>query len=154
MINNDVLRSIRYILNISDQKMIEIFALAGVTATSEEMKSMLESEDAPNFMYCEDKPMALFLDGVIYLKRGKDNSRPPLPLDLPVTNNLILKKLRVAFELKEDDIHTLLESADCKLGRSELSAFMRKKDHPNYRDCGDQVLRYFLKGLSLKYRRS
>ncbi len=152
MINNDVLRSIRYILNVSDHKLIEIIALSGGTVTLPDIIRMQKPEEDRDAIFCEHEIMAHFLDGLIYFKRGKDESKPPMPFELPVTNNTILKKLRVAFELKEDDIHALIESANFKIGRPELSAFMRKKDHPNYRNCGDQVLRYFLKGLSLKFR--
>lgn len=152
MINNDVLRSIRYIINVSDQKLIEIIALSGGTVTLPTIVKMQKPEKDPTAIFCEDEIMAHFLDGLIYFKRGKDESKPPMPFELPITNNTILKKLRVAFELKEDDILKLIESANYKITKPELSAFMRKKDHPNYRKCGDQVLRYFLKGLSLKLR--
>lgn len=147
MINNDVLRSLRYILNVNDQKIVEIIASSGGVTTIESIKSFLLSDENPKYSPCDDTTMAHFLDGLIYFKRGKDDSKPAMPFEFPITNNLILKKLRVAFELKEDDIHQILESAEWKMGRSELSAFMRKKDHPNYRECGDQVLRYFLRGL-------
>lgn len=152
MINNDVLRSLRYILNINDQKLVGIFALSGATVPQADMKNILAQDNEPNYIECSDQLLAHFLDGLIYFKRGKDESKPAMPFELPITNNLILKKLRVAFELKEDDIHDILKSTDCVIGRAELSAFMRKKDHPNYRECGDQIMRYFLKGLKLRIR--
>ncbi|MCY1250703.1 hypothetical protein D9M72_643630 [compost metagenome] len=85
-------------------------------------------------------------------KRGKDDSRPALPVELPVTNNIIMKKLRVAFELKEDDLHAILKAADFPVSKPELSALFRKVGHNNYRPCGDQLLRNFLKGLTLRVR--
>ncbi|MNY50207.1 hypothetical protein D3C86_1856970 [compost metagenome] len=96
--------------------------------------------------------MAYFLDGLVYFKRGKDENRPALPIELPMTNNIILKKLRVAFELKEDDILDIFSDAGFRVGRAELSAFFRRKGHFNYRECGDQMLRNFLKGLTLRLR--
>lgn len=152
MINNDVLRSLRHSLKINDQKIVEIIALASGVTTAKEIHQILLEEEHPDYLICDDKLMAYFLDGLIYFKRGKDESRPPLPFELPITNNIILKKLRVAFELKEEDILEILKSTNHELGRSELSALMRKKDHPNYRACGDQILRYFLKGLSMRLR--
>ena len=71
---------------------------------------------------------------------------------LPVTNNIILKKLRVAFELKEDDLHAILKAADFVVSKPELSALFRARDHKHYQDCGDQILRNFLIGLTAKYR--
>ncbi|MFK0999882.1 DUF1456 family protein, partial [Pseudomonas aeruginosa] len=78
---------------------------------------------------------------------------PPLPpLELPLSNNMILKKLRVAFELKEEDLHAILASVDFPVSKPELSALFRKPGHSNYRTCGDQLLRNFLKGLTLRVR--
>ncbi|MCK6593908.1 MAG: DUF1456 family protein [Bacteriovoracaceae bacterium] len=152
MITNDYLRSIRYLLNINEAKMIEIIQLSGKTITPVEMISFLKSEDEEGFVQCDDDTMAHFLDGLVFYKRGKDDSRPRAPFELPVTNNVVLKKLKVAFQLKEEDLHDILEAAGFKFGRSELSAFFRKKDHPNYRECGDQFLRNFFKGLNLKFQ--
>lgn len=154
MKNNDVLRSIRYILNISERKITEILALSGLQVPLSEVEDILKDEEAIGYLECDDELMAHFLDGLIYFKRGRDESRPDLPLEIPISNNLVLKKLRVAFQLKEEDMHELLRKADYPLGRSELSALLRKKDHPNYRACGDQVLRYFLKGLKVDQRGS
>lgn len=148
MVNNDVLRSLRYSLNVPDKKLVEILALADCKVSLATIQNYLKKDDEEGYEVCDDETMAHFLDGLIYFKRGKDESRPRPPLELPMTNNLILKKLRVAFQLKEEDMHKVLEKANYPIGRSELSAFLRKKDHINYRNCGDQVLRYFLKGLN------
>ncbi len=152
MVNNDVLRSVRYMLNINDQKIIAISQLADFKISLTQVQAYLLKDDEPNYLPCDDEFMAHFLDGLIYFKRGRDPNRPAVPMELPVTNNTVLKKLRVAFELKEETMHQLIETGGYRVGRSELSAFLRKKDHPNYRPCGDQVLRYFLKGLTLRLR--
>jgi len=67
-------------------------------------------------------------------------------------NNEILKKLRVALELRDDDIIEILRLADFTITKSELSALFRKEDHPNYKNCGDQIMRNFLRGLII-YKR-
>jgi uncharacterized protein YehS (DUF1456 family) len=69
-----------------------------------------------------------------------------------LTNNDILKKLRIALELKDEDIIHILKLADFTVSKSELSALFRKDDHPNYVACGDQLLRNFLQGLII-YKR-
>jgi uncharacterized protein YehS (DUF1456 family) len=69
-----------------------------------------------------------------------------------MTNNDILKKLRVALELKDDDIIEILKLSDFAVTKSELGAIFRKEDHPNYMPCGDQLLRNFLNGLII-YKR-
>lgn len=150
MLNNDVLRSLRYTLKASDAQMAEIAALGGCTVDEAEVRAWLSREDEDGYQGCPDEAMARFLDGLIYFKRGKDESRPAPPLELPVSNNQILKKLRVAFELRDEDLQAILHAADLQLSKSELGALFRKPGHSNYRACGDQLLRNFLKGLSLR----
>jgi len=69
-----------------------------------------------------------------------------------MTNNDILKKLRVALHLRDDQIVEILKLVDFEISKSELGAFFRKEDHPNYQECGDQVLRNFLNGLIIHMR--
>ena len=69
-----------------------------------------------------------------------------------MTNNDIFKKLRVALKLKDDDILGILNLVDFKISKSELGAIFRKDDHPNYKECGDQLLRNFLNGLIIYMR--
>ncbi len=152
MISNDYLRSIRFMLDVNDSKLAEIILLSGEQVEPDLMKAFLRVEEDEGFIRCPDETVARFLDGLVILKRGKDDTRAPLPLEIPVTNNVVLKKLKVAFSLKEEDLHEILDLAGFKIGRSEVSAFLRKKGHINYRECGDQFLRNFLKGLSIRLR--
>ena len=69
-----------------------------------------------------------------------------------MTNNDIFKKLRVAHKLRDDDIVKILTLVDFRISKSELNAFFRREDHPNYMECGDQVLRNFLNGLIIHLR--
>lgn len=152
MLNNDVLRSLRYLLDANDAQMAEIVQLSGRATSAAEVAAVLKKDDEAGFAECSDELMAHFLDGLVTFKRGKDDSRPAQPFELPVTNNMVLKKLRVAFELKEDDMHAIMQSVDCPVSKPEMSALFRKFGHSNYRTCGDQFLRNFLKGLSLRER--
>jgi uncharacterized protein YehS (DUF1456 family) len=152
MLNNDVLRSLRYTLDVNDAQLAEIIRLSGKEVGPETLDALLKKEDEEGFVACDDELMAHFLDGLVYFKRGKDDSRPAQPFELPMTNNMVLKKLRVAFELKEDDMHAIMQSVDCPVSKPEMSALFRKFGHSNYRTCGDQFLRNFLKGLTLRVR--
>lgn len=69
-----------------------------------------------------------------------------------MNNNDILKKLRVALHLRDDDIIKILSLVGFQISASELGALFRKEDHPNYRECGDQILRNFLNGLIIHLR--
>ena len=147
MTHNDVLRSLRYLLNVSDAALADIIRLGDGEASTADVLAFLKKEDEDGYRACGDQVMARFLNGLVTYKRGKDESRPPQPVELPVTNNTVLKKLRVAFELKDGDIIALLQRNGLSVSKTELSAFFRRPDHRNYRECGDQLLRYLLKGL-------
>ena len=95
------------------------------------------------------------LDGLIIKNRGRQESKPgqqapPKPDKL--TNNVILKKLRIALELRDTDILEILDLAKFQISKSELGALFRRPGHKNYKECGNQFLRNFLIGLALKYR--
>ena len=152
MINNDVLRSVRYMLDLGDVHVAEIIKLADYDVAKEDITAFLKKEDEEGFQECSNEVLAHFLDGLIIHRRGKSEN-PPAPAEkVRVNNNMILKKLRVAFELKEEDMHKLMEAAEFKVSRPELNALFRKEGHKNYRACGDQFLRNFLKGLTLCIR--
>lgn len=152
MLNNYVLRSVRYMLDLSDAKMAEITGLAGLTVTKAQMSDWLKKEDEADYQLCDDNVTGHFLNGLIIFRRGKDESRPVPAVDARLTNNIILKKLRVAFELKDTDMADIFQRADFRVSKPEISALFRNPDHKNYRDCGDQLLRYYLKGLTSRIR--
>lgn len=151
MNHNDVLRSVRYILDANDARVAEIVKLGGGEASADDARAFLREADAPDARPIDDRTMAQFLDGVIYALRGRDESRPAPPPER-VTNNVVLKKLRVAFSLQEADLLAIFAAAECAVTKPELSAFLRKPDNKHFRPCGDQYLRYFLKGLALRVR--
>jgi uncharacterized protein YehS (DUF1456 family) len=113
---------------------------------------LLKKDDEEGFQPCSDEVLGHFLAGLVLHKRGRDESRPPLPVEKRLTNNIILKKLRVAFELRDDDMHEILRAADLPMTKAELSALFRSPEHKNYRACGDQLLRNFLRGLTQRLR--
>jgi len=151
MDNNNVLQRLRYTFDLSDDQMIEIFGLAEVEVTRAEISDWLKKEDDPEFKKLHDKPLATFLNGFISLKRGKKEGETPKP-EKKLTNNLILRKLKIALNLQSEDILAILELSNFKLSKHELSAFFRKPSQNQYRVCKDQVLRNFLMGLQLKHR--
>ncbi len=157
MTNNDILRRLRYILNIKDTKIKKILSLVNYHVPLPRIVSWLKKEDHEDFTECSDKDLTAFLDGLIIEKRGKkedaNSSKTQAPAQTPIrlNNNLVFLKLKIAFNLKSDDVLELLSMANYKISSSELSAFFRKKTHRHYRECKDQIMRKFLKGLQLKY---
>lgn len=153
MINNDVLRRLRYTFNLSDHQMVSLFALVDIVIEQKKVTSWLKRDEDPDFIECKDNELAQFLNGFICFKRGKQEGVSVIH-EKKLTNNIILKKMSIALNLKSDDILGMMELAQMPMSKHELSAFFRKVDHPNYRECKDQVLRNFLKGLQMKYRDS
>jgi uncharacterized protein YehS (DUF1456 family) len=154
MINNDVLRSIRYMLDLSDGKVVEIARLAdpGFELAKEDVHAFLLRDDDPGYLDCRDAVLAHFLDGLIVHLRGRDERLPPRPVEPRISNNVVLKKLRVAFELRDADLHQVFADAGFPVSKPELSALFRLPGHKNFRRAGDQLLRNFLKGLTLRVR--
>ena len=154
MLHNDTLRAIRYMLDLGDAKVVEIVKLAdpAYLLEKEDVQAMLLREDDPSYQTCSNTMLARFLDGLVIFRRGRDEGRPPRPPEKRITNNIVLKKLRVAFELKDVDMHEIFAAAGLPVSKPELSALFRQPEHKNYRECGDQLLRNFLKGLTLRVR--
>lgn len=150
MTNNDILRRLRYTFNFSDVTMSELFALGDKPAKRAEINAWLKKEEDPEYLFIPDKYLAAFLNGFITHKRGKREGEQPAP-EVELSNNNIFRKLKIALNLKDEDIITILESVDMKVSKHELSAFFRNPSQKQYRPCKDQILRNFLHGLQLKY---
>ncbi len=151
MTNNDILRRTRYTFDFDDSKMIAIFGLADYKVTREQISAWLKKDDDSEFQECDDTQLAVFLNGLIIDRRGKKEGAQPEP-EKQLTNNIVFRKLKIALDLKAEDILEILTLADVHISKHELSAFFRNKDHKHYRACKDQILRNFLTGIQLKYR--
>jgi uncharacterized protein YehS (DUF1456 family) len=143
-------------LDLADARLVEIAKLADPAFPLEkaDVQAFLLREDEPGFAACPDAVLARVLDGLVVHCRGRDDSLPPRPVEKRVTNNLVLKKLRVAFALKDVDMHDIFAAAGHPIAKPELTALFRQPGHANYRPCRDQLLRNFLKGLTLRVRGS
>lgn len=153
MTNNDLLRRLRYALSLNGETIAEIFALAGVKISPIEVLKLLKKEEEPGFVICEEKQMIGFLDGLIISRRG-EFSGVARQTEETLNNNMILRKLRIALELNDEDMLGILQDAGVVISKSELSALFRAKGHRNYKTCGDQLLRNFVRGLTLGYKKN
>ncbi len=151
MTNNDVLRRIRYIFDYNDSKIIAIFAQADTTVTREQISNWMKKEQDPAYANCTDVQLVTFLNGLINERRGKREGEQPKP-EKKLNNNIIFRKLKIALNLKDNEILAILLLADLRISKHELSAFFRRADHKHFRACKDQILRNFLQGVQLKYR--
>ena len=154
MNNNDRLTRLRYALDIKDQDMIEIFRLGGVTISREDYLALLKRIDEDNYEKdLEDEVFERFLNGMIISQRGvKEGDKPVYELRPGNANNIFLKKLKIALSLTTDKMLEIWADEGITISKSELSAFLRKEGHKNYKTCGDNFTRNFLKGLMKEYR--
>ncbi len=149
MTNNDTLRRLRYALDKDDLAIAQITSKSGRRTSVEEVMAWLEPEDSPHYVDLSDSDLCSFLDGLIIEKRGPNPSGSiPVPLRY-LSNNDILKKLRIAYNFKSDDMLAVFKKTEFDISNAELGSFARHADHPKYAKCPEQVLRKFIKGLSL-----
>ena len=151
MNNNDILRRTRYIFDFNDKAMMALFELGAEPASREQISAWLKKDDDAEGQPLADLQLAVFLNGLIVSKRGKREGPPPVP-ESRLSNNAILRKFRIALNFKDEDLLATLQVAGFHISKHELSALFRKPQHKNYRDCKDQLLRAFLKGLQLQLR--
>ena len=147
MTHNDILRRLRYALNINDAQMAKIFAHGGDDLRPAQVRSWLRREDHDDFAVLPEPMLCRFLDGLIIEKRGP---RPDGVVHEPLehlSTNEVLKKLRIALALRDDDMIAVFELAEFVVTKAELGSFYRKEGQRNFRKCPEQVLRKFLQGL-------
>ncbi len=152
MKNNDIIRRIRYAFDFTDKRMMQLFELGGQEVTREQVSEWLKRDEDEDQKPIYDKDLAVFLNGLIIKKRGKKDGETPKP-EKSLNNNIILRKLKIALNLRDEDILEILLLADLKVGKHELSAFFRKPGQSQYRPLKDQILRNFLHGMEIKYEK-
>ncbi|MFW0765047.1 DUF1456 family protein [Trabulsiella odontotermitis] len=150
MLNNDILRSLRYALKTNNQGLVRLIALGETDVVEAQIAPWLRKEEEEGYERCPDIVLSALLNGLIYDKRGRDEDAPPLALERRLNNNIVLKKLRIAFSLKTDDILAILTEQKFRVSMPEITAMMRAPEHKNFRECGDQFMRYFLRGLTVR----
>ena len=158
MNNNDILRRLRYAFDFSDKKATSLFKAGSnsmIELSQAQFNQLICKEDDKDFKECTDQQLAAFLDGLIIDRRGVREPKAgekTLPPVERLSKNDTLKKLRIALNYKEQDMLNTLKSGGSNLSKGELSAFFRKPGHKHYRQCGNQVLRNFIKGLTMEFR--
>lgn len=150
MSNNDILRRIRYTFDLNDTKMINIFGLADLNVSRAQISDWLKKDDDPAFQDLSDVQMSTFLNGFIIEMRGKKEGPQPEPEKI-LNNNIVFRKLKIALNLKDEDILDIFNLVDMRLSKHELSAFFRNPNQSQYRPCKDQFLRNFLQGMQIVY---
>jgi uncharacterized protein YehS (DUF1456 family) len=150
MTNNDILRSLRHAFDINDATVAEIIAKTGEETGPARVNAWLKREEDAGYVELSDAMLCRFLDGFIITRRGlRPDGTVPRPQE-NLTNNEILKKLRIALELRDEDVNVVFQHAGFVVTSAELGSFFRVEGHRNYRVCPEQVLRKFIQGLGKK----
>ena len=150
MTNNEILLSIRDTFDFNDAKIIDIFSQADYQVTNDQLSGWFKKDSDSSYQTCSDTHMAIFLNGLINDKRGKKEGAQP-EIEKELTNNIIFVKLKIALNLRADDILEIMTLVKYRISKHELSSLFRKPGQKHYRDCKDQILNKFLKGVKLKY---
>ena len=148
---NEILYRIQKALNLSIEEMLEAYKLEAYNMESSHLESLLKRRLDKGFMLCSYEELGVFLDGLVTLKRGPSPKKSTDDEAVELTNNLILKKLRIALNLKEAETEIIFGLADVELSKQQLASLFRKEGHKNFKACSDELLNAFLDGLDEFY---
>jgi len=149
-LTNEILYKIVKALNLDNKMVLEIYSLANYNISDLEIDSILKRKQDEGFRACSYEELGAFLDGLITFKRGESSKKSGDEV-VELTNNLILKKLRIALELKESEVEIIFGLADIEFSKQQLSSLFRKESHKNFKLCSDDILIAFLDGLNEFY---
>jgi uncharacterized protein YehS (DUF1456 family) len=152
---NEVLYRIQKALSLSMEQMQEIYTLENYDIEASHLSALLTKRQDKSFEVCSFEELGVFLDGLVVLKRGPSPKKPedenPSDTAVELTNNLILKKLRIALELKEAETEIIFGLGEAELTKQALKSLFRKEGHKNFKECSDALLMAFLEGLDEFY---
>ena len=151
--NNELFKRLRYALQIDDPTARRILKQGSFEATTEQVVAWRLSDSEAEFDACPNEAIAAFLAGYIIERRGARDDKPvPPPSKARIQNNTVLKLLKIALEMRSEDVLSILTTDGASFSISEVSALLRKPGSRNYRQCGDQVLRRFIDGVGRSQR--
>ena len=148
---NDILFKLKNALSLSYEDMIKAYELAEYKMTKERLESIMKRRYDRGYAKATYEELGVFLDGLILLKRGASDKVARDDEALPLTNNLILKKVRVAMNLKEHELVILFALAGVELSRRQIGYLFRREGTKNFKACSDELLMAFLDGLDEFY---
>jgi len=148
---NEILYRIQKALNLTTEEMLEIYKLEAYDMSETHLDSLVKRRQENGFMLCSYEELGVFLDGLVTFKRGPSPKKANDDAAVELTNNLILKKLRIALELKEAETEIIFGLADIDLSKQQLASLFRKEGHKNFKPCSAELLMAFIEGLDEFY---
>lgn len=148
---NEILYRIKKALNLTTEEMLKAYKLEDYNMEASHLESLLKRRLDSGFKIASYEELGVFLDGLVTLKRGPSPKKANDNEAVELTNNLILKKLRIALELKEAETEIIFGLADVELSKQQMASLFRKEGHKNFKECSDELLMAFLDGLDEFY---
>ena len=148
---NEILYRIQKALNLTIEEILKIYQLESYEMSETHLNTLLKRRLDKGFMLCSYEELGVFLDGLVTFKRGPSPKKSTDDVVVELTNNLILKKLRIALELKEAETEIIFGLADVELTKQQLASLFRKENHKNFKPCSDELLMAFIEGLDEFY---
>ncbi len=148
---NDILFKIKIALSLENKSISDAYALVGYEMSQKRLENILKKHQDRGYEEATYEELGLFLDGLVLLKRGESSTPQKDDEVVELTNNLILKKLRVALELKEPELVIIFALAEITITKRQIGSLFRKEGGKNFKPCSDELLMGFLEGLDEFY---
>jgi len=151
MRTNDIFRKITQSLTLGNLQIQQLFALSAIDLNDKEIANLLKTDYQPGFEPMPDYVLLIFLNNLIEQQRGKKNDAEQEVIEkhAKISNNDVLKKLRIAYNLHEQQVRDALKLATIELTKSDLAALFRKPGHVHFKACDDELVLDFIEGLGL-----
>lgn len=147
MYPNLVLKRVSALSNLTNRQIANVFKKANKKFTSAEVDKWLVDEEDPNHQPLSKENLSVFLNGlIIHLRGAREDGFVPEP-DMNLDNNMIFKKLKIAYEVQTDEIAPMFRAINRRITKNEVAAFLRGAKHSQYREMKDQYLRNFISAL-------
>jgi len=147
---NEVMYKLQQALSLSLEEIIEAYKLEEYDMDLSHLQRLLTRRQEKDFMLCSYEELGVFLDGLIALKRGKTPKKASSQ-EVELSTNLILKKLRIALELKEAETEIIFGLGEVEFTKQQLASLFRKEGHKNFKPCSQELLMAFIEGLEEFY---
>lgn len=151
MVNKERLIKISQALDMEAIDVVELFEMGGYTIEEALVEDILAGSYEGTLSY---EALEMFLNGLIDFNRGQKEGQEKRPAtmveDLRSINNVVLKKMKIAFSLSSQDLLTLINKGGVDISKEKLSCLFRKEGHKSYKYCRDVYVTGFLKALKAR----
>jgi uncharacterized protein YehS (DUF1456 family) len=151
MITNDIIFKVKTALKLSNSAILKIYELADFPMSEPQLNKILKKQQDKDFITCKYDELGAFFDGLIIFKRRASKNKKSSNETIELTNNLMLKKLRIALELKEAETEIIFSLGEAELTKQQLASLFRKESNKNFKICSDELFISFLDGLNEFY---